>query len=169
MHTKLEVDVYGHWSDNPPIYRIYVDNEMLVERTFGWPSYQNYITEHMYCDLDTGVHTLILENLDPNSRFELGYFAVNKQPVNKNLLKTNDNKIEWRFIIDNLLNDPQYNKLLQTLSQSKQHNLTVNLAQVSKPTPLAPIPERPKKVVRVKNYETYIPLVQRTRQLNTKK
>ena len=50
MHTKLEVDVYSHWSDDPPIYRIYVDNEMLVERTFGWPSYQNYITEHMYCD-----------------------------------------------------------------------------------------------------------------------
>jgi hypothetical protein len=74
MHTKLEVDVYSHWSDDPPIYRIYVDNEMLVERTFGWPSYQNYITEHMYCDLDTGVHTLCLENLDSTSRFELESF-----------------------------------------------------------------------------------------------
>ena len=94
MHTKLEVDVYSHWSDNPPIYRIYVDNEMLTERTFGWPSYQNYITEHMYCDLDTGVHTLCLENLDNNSRFELQYFTVNKQPVNKNLLKT---RIKLKF------------------------------------------------------------------------
>jgi hypothetical protein len=159
MHTKLEVDVYSHWSDNPPIYRIYVDNEMMVERTFGWPSYQNYITEHMYCDLVTGVHTLSLENLDPTSRFELEYFTVDKTAVNKNLLKTNGARIEWRFIVDTVLNNPE----------SRQHNLTVNLAQVSRPAPLAPPPERPKKVVQPKKYETYAPLVQRMRQLNTKK
>ena len=159
MHTKLEVDVYSHWSDNPPIYRIYVNNEMLVERTFGWPSYQNYITEHMYCDLDTGVHTLCLENLDSNSRFELEHFTVNKQPVNKNLLKTNGVKIEWRFIVDNLLNH----------NESPAHNLTIDLAKVSRPTPLAPVIERPRKVVQTKNYDTYIPMVQRARQLNAKK
>jgi hypothetical protein len=159
MHTKLEVDVYSHWSDNPPIYRIYIDNEMMVERTFGWPSYQNYITEHMYCDLVTGVHTLSLENLDPTSRFELEYFTVDKTAVNKNLLKTNGARIEWRFIVDTVLNNPE----------SRQHNLTVNLAQVSRPMPLAPPPERPKKVVQPKKYETYAPLVQRMRQLNTKK
>lgn len=159
MHTKLEVDVYSHWSDSPPIYRIYVDNEMLTERTFGWPSYQNYITEHMYCDLDTGVHTLCLENLDSNSRFELEHFTVNKQPVNKNLLKTNGVKIEWRFIVDNLLNH----------NESPAHNLTIDLAKVSRPTPLAPVIERPRKVVQTKNYDTYIPMVQRARQLNAKK
>lgn len=159
MHTKLEVDVYSHWSDNPPIYRIYVNNEMLVERTFGWPSYQNYITEHMYCDLDTGVHTLCLENLDSNSRFELEFFTVDKQPVNKNLLKTNGARIEWRFIVDNLLNR----------NELPAHNLTIDLAKVSRPAPLAPVIERPRKVVQVKNYDTYIPLVQRARQLNAKK
>lgn len=159
MHAKLEVDVYSHWSDNPPIYRIYIDNEMLVERTFGWPSYQNYITEHMYCDLDTGVHTLFLENLDSNSRFELEYFTVDKQPVNKNLLKTNGARIEWRFIVDNLLNR----------SELPAHNLTIDLAKVSQPTPFAPPVERPRKVVQTKKYDTYIPLVQRARQLNTKK
>lgn len=159
MHTKLEVDVYSHWSDHPPIYRIYVDGEMLVERTFGWPSYQNYIREHMYCDLDTGVHTLCLENLDPNSRFELEYFTIDTTPVNKNLLKSNGSRIEWRFIIDNLLknNEPQ------------PHNITVDLAQVSLPTLSASAPERPRKIAQAKKYDTYIPLVQRARQLNTKK
>lgn len=159
MHAKLEVDVYSHWSDDPPIYRIYVDGEMLVERTFGWPSYQNYITEHMYCDLDTGVHTLWLENLDSRSRFELEYFKVDQLPVNKNLLKTNGAKIEWRFIIDNLLNN----------TDRQNHNLTIDLAKISNPAPLAPPVERPRKVVQVKNYDTYIPLVQRARQLNAKK
>jgi hypothetical protein len=159
MHVKLEIDVYGHWSDNPPIYRIYVDNEMLVERTFGWPSYQNYITEHMYCDLNTGVHTLCLENLDTNSRFELEYFTVDRAPVNKNLLKSNGVRIEWRFIVDNLLKN----------NESQPHNLTIDLARVSRPAPLAQPPERPRKVVQSKKYETYAPLVQRMRQLNTKK
>jgi hypothetical protein len=159
MHAKLEVDVCSHWSDNPPVYRIYVDNEMLVERTFGWPSYQNYVREHMYCDLDTGVHTLCLENLDSHSRFELEHFTVDKLPVNKNLLKTNGAKIEWRFIVDNLLNR----------SELPAHNLTIDLAQVSRPTPLAPPVERPKKIAQTKKYDTYIPLVQRARQLNAKK
>ncbi len=159
MHAKLEVDVYSHWSENPPIYRIYIDNEMLVERTFGWPSYQNYITEHMYCDLDTGVHTLSLENLDTNSRFELEHFTVDKISVNKNLLKTNGAQIEWRFVVDTVLNN----------QPSRQQNLTIDLAKVSQPTPLAPPVERPKKIVQVKKYETYAPLVQRMRQLNTKK
>ena len=159
MHAKLEVDVYSHWSDDPPIYRIYVNGEMLIERTFGWPSYQNYITEHMYCDLDTGVHTLCLENLDNRSRFELEHFKVDQQSVNKNLLKTNGARIEWRFVVDNLLNR----------RETPTHNLTVDLAKVSQPTPLAPPAERPRKVVQVKNYDTYIPLVQRARQLNAKK
>lgn len=156
MHTKLEVDVYGHWSDNPPVYRIYVDNELMTERTFGWPSYQNYITEHIYCDLDTGVHTLSLENLGTNSRFELDGFTVDKTLVNKNLLRTNGVTIEWRFVVDTLLH-------------SRENNLKIELSRVSQPAPLAPPVERPRKVVQVKNYDTYIPLVQRARQLNTKK
>lgn len=105
MHTKLEVDVYSQWSNSPPVYRIFVNNEMLVERTFGWPSCQIYITEHMYCDLDTGVHTLCLENLDANSCFELEHFTVDKNPVNKNLLKTNGAQIKWRFVVDTVLNN----------------------------------------------------------------
>jgi hypothetical protein len=159
MHTKLEVDVYGHWSDNPPDYRIYVNDEMMIERTFGWPSYQNYITEHMYCNLDTGVHTLRLENLDANSRFDLASFTVDKNPVNKNLLKTNGVQIEWRFVVDNLLNN-QESKTSAVIDEPEKAIRPVS--------PAAPI-ERPRKVVQVKKYETYAPLVQRMRELNAKK
>jgi hypothetical protein len=49
------------------------------------------------------------------------------------------------------------------------HNLTIDLAQVSRPAPLAPVVERPKKVIQEKKYNTYIPLIQRSRQLNAKK
>jgi hypothetical protein len=113
----------------------------------------------MYCDLDTGVHTLCLENLDTNSRFELEYFTVDKVSVNKNLLKSDGARIEWRFVVDNLLKN----------NESQPHNLTIDLARVSQPIPLAQTPDRPRKVVQPKKYETYAPLVQRMRQLTNKK
>jgi hypothetical protein len=75
------------------------------------------------------------------------------------LLKTNGAKVEWRFIVDHMLNN----------REPRPHNLTIDLARVSQPTPLAPPVERPRKVVQTKNYDTYIPLVQRARQLNAKK
>ena len=159
MHTKLEVDVYSHWSNDPPIYRIYVDDEMLVERTFAWPSYQNYIKEHMYCDLGTGVHTLRLENLNADSRFNLEHFTIDQTIVNKNLLKINGSQIEWRFILDRVLMNAARNN----------HALTIDLVKVSRPIPPAAPPEKPRVSVQSKKYETYIPLVQRARQLNTKK
>lgn len=128
MEHKLEVDVHAHWSDNPPVYRLYVNDEMLTERTFGWASYQWYLTEHMCCDLDTGVHTLRLENLDIESRFELDNFRINGTVVNKNLMKSNGASAEWRFIVD-LINKNSY-----------QNSVKVNLEQVSRPAPLAPPP-----------------------------
>lgn len=103
MHCELEIDVYCHWNDNPPVYRIYVNDELMSERSFGWVSYHFYLTETIYCNLDTGVHSLKLENLDPMSKFELDKFLCNTVPVNKNLLKANNDVIEWKFIVDNQL------------------------------------------------------------------
>jgi hypothetical protein len=155
MEHKLEVDVHAHWSDTPPVYRIYVNNEMLVERTFGWPSYQIYLIEHMFCDLDTGVHTLTLENLDTNSRFELENLKINNHFANKNLLKNNGAKAEWRFIVD-LENKNSYGIYY-----------TVKADQVSKPTPLAPSLPAPTPVQKPSR-GTNLALVQRMRELNNR-
>lgn len=154
MLHKLEISIHSHWNDNPPVYRLYVDNEMLTERTFGYAPYQFFLIEHIFCNLETGVHSLLLENLDSNGKFELENFQINGIPVNRNLMKTNGSKTEWRFIVDNLLNN---------------NVVKIDATKISNPMPLAPVPERPKKTVVVKNYETYIPLVQRSRQLNAKK
>jgi hypothetical protein len=154
MERKLEVDVHAHWNNNPPVYRLYVNDEMLTERTFGWVSYQFYITEHMYCDLETGVHTLRLENLDSESRFELLNFKVDNQLVNKNLLRANGSKIEWRFIADNLINN-------RSIDFPK-----IDLTKISTPMPLAPPPQRPRVQIQQKKYETALPLVQKMRMLN---
>jgi len=153
MEHKLEVDVHAHWSDNPPIYRLYVNDEMFSERTFGWPSYQIYIKEHMCCELETGVHTLRLENLDSSGRFELDDFRVNGFVVNKNLRKSNGVTTEWRFIVD-LINRNSY-----------QNSVTVNLEKVSRPAPLAPPPSAPAPAG--KN-QPNLALIQRMRVLNNR-
>lgn len=153
MLHKLEVSVHSHWNEVAPVYRLYVDNELLTERTFGHTSYQFFLIEHIFCNLETGVHNLTLENLDNNARFELDNFHVNGIQVNKNLIKSNGTRIEWRFIVDTLLNN----------------TVKIDYSKISHPTPLAPPVERPKKVIVPKNYDTYMPMIQRSRQLNLKK
>lgn len=153
MEHKLEVDVHAHWSDRPPVYRLYVNDEMFTERTFGWPAYQIYIKEHIFCELETGVHTLRLENLDVSSRFELDNFRINGSVVNKNLRRSNGATSEWRFIVD-LVNPNSY------------HNpVTVKLEHVSRPTPLAPPPPPPPPVQKP---QPNLALIQRMRDLNNR-
>lgn len=101
MDHKMEIDVHAHWTDDPPVYRIFVDEELITERRFVWKSYEFHIKEHLCCNLATGVHTLKLENVSRTGRFELDQFIVNTSPVNRNFLSKGENKLEWRFIIDN--------------------------------------------------------------------
>lgn len=103
MEHKLQVAVHAHWNDTAPVYRIYVDDDLLTERTFGYPSYQFYILEHIVCDLDDGVHYLRLVNLNNNSRFELQDFQVDDRPIVTNNLTITHNELLWNFTIDNML------------------------------------------------------------------
>jgi hypothetical protein len=126
---------------------------MLVERTFGWSPQHNYLIEHIFCDLDNGVHALVLENLDPNSSFDLENFTVNGVTVDKNLLKTTASRLEWNFMIGET-----------AVVAAAPFQFVPNLTKIP-----AVVNERPRKVVQVKNYQPYIPLIQRSRQLNIKK
>lgn len=157
MEHKLEVDVHAHWNTNPPVYRLFVDNEMFTERTFGWTSYQYFIKEHMCCNLETGIHTLILENLDSESNFELDCLKVNNQFVVKSLMKTNGSKIEWQFIVD-LMN-----------ANSHANYVGIKLNDISHPMPLASktVPNNESQH-QAKKYQTNLALVQRMRELNNR-
>ena len=91
------VDVYAHWSDIPPIYRLYVDDCMIVERTFSGPSYQNYITESIACHLTVGVHVLRIENCTENGWFELKNFSTDNE---KSATLKNDDLTKITFTVD---------------------------------------------------------------------
>lgn len=49
-----------------PIYRVWVDNELMCERTFWLDSSKFYIDEMIYVELDAGNHAIKLELVDPS-------------------------------------------------------------------------------------------------------
>lgn len=98
--TKLEVDVHAHWNDEPPIYRIYVDEELFTERTFGWASFKNYITEHIFCNLENGLHNIKLEHFGKDCRFDLVNLRVNDKLIDMKFLDIQKTKIVWNFIVN---------------------------------------------------------------------
>lgn len=87
MICHIKVDVTCHWSDHAPIYRIYVDDDLIVERTFGWAGYNNYIRENIICELNSGIHNLKLENCSQTGSFVLENFTMeeNPNPIHPNI------------------------------------------------------------------------------------
>lgn len=63
-----------------PIYRIYIDNDLITERTFIWDEKVHYICERMTAALDSGSHRIkIVPNMKP-SPFSVFDVKVNDQP-----------------------------------------------------------------------------------------
>lgn len=97
---KMSVDIHAHWSETAPVYRLYVDNDMLVERTFGWPSYQAHVREHFVCELGNGAHSLRIENCNQSGNLELRHFMLEDKPVTS---QSTEQKTKWVFAADNRL------------------------------------------------------------------
>jgi hypothetical protein len=60
IHT-ITVDVYASWSDVAPVYRVYVDGDLLTEHTFAWPGHEAFVRENIVVDLEPGDHKLNVE------------------------------------------------------------------------------------------------------------
>ena len=97
FQRHLKFDVHCHWSETPPIYRIYVDNDMIVERTFGWPGYNVYIQENMVCDLAPGVHCVRIENCNESGDLQLLKLRVDNQEMPKQPGKDGYANKQWTF------------------------------------------------------------------------
>lgn len=76
----ITVDVYASWGDNPPRYRVYVDNDLLTERDFTWPGSQVYIKEHIEVNLSVGVHTVRIEQVGTNGKIDPRNITLNGAP-----------------------------------------------------------------------------------------
>lgn len=62
LHS-ITVDVYAGYSDTPPRYRVYVDNDLQTERDFIWSPHETYITENIFVNLEPGEHWLRVEQV----------------------------------------------------------------------------------------------------------
>jgi len=85
--AELTFQVHCYYSGVPPRYRVYVDTDLMTERTFTWDTNEQYIEEHVIIDAPIGSHTLRIENVDP----ELGTFTIENMLVDG--IPTNGNTV----------------------------------------------------------------------------
>jgi hypothetical protein len=79
MEVKISADIYCDYADAAPAYRIYVDRDLITERTFRFPPAEIYLQETVICNLDPGTHAVRLEALDANGTFSVRNVQVNNQ------------------------------------------------------------------------------------------
>lgn len=99
MECHITAEVHCHWSESPPVYRIFVDDEMLLERVFAYPGYNNAIEENIICDLPNGIHSIRLENITGNGNFKFQNIKVMGNNIVKHPNYDDPNGMKWTFIV----------------------------------------------------------------------
>ena len=80
--VTVTADVYATRSEGAPIYRIYVDGDLLTERNWAWPAYENYVREHIEVDVAPGEHRLELVDCSNAGVFYIKNVTINGAPNN---------------------------------------------------------------------------------------
>lgn len=74
---SLSVDVYCKSAYDPePTYRVYVDQDLITERTWIWNRHETYIQEHLEADLEPGTHTIRVESVGEFAGFQVVNLTV---------------------------------------------------------------------------------------------
>jgi len=73
---SITVDVYAHWSEHYPRYRVYVDSDLLTERDFIWSGNETYIKENILVTLLPGKHTITVEQISPQGKIKVKNITV---------------------------------------------------------------------------------------------
>lgn len=71
---SITVDVYARFGN--PRYRVYVNNDLLTERDFSWPSHEVYIKENIEVRLPAGTHNLRVEEIGSAGKIRLKNITV---------------------------------------------------------------------------------------------
>ena len=82
--VEITCDVYGSWTIEPPVYRIYIDDEMLCERAFLSMEYE-FNRERLLVELkENQEHIFKFESLrgkHPHDTAAFKNLQLNGQPV----------------------------------------------------------------------------------------
>jgi hypothetical protein len=72
----ITADVYAHWGDVSPRYRVYVDGDLLTERDFSWPGHEVFIRENIIVNLSSGTHTLTVQQTNTHGTLQIKDITV---------------------------------------------------------------------------------------------
>ncbi len=86
MINEITVDVYASWSNTAPVYRIYVDRDLLTERNFPWPGHEAFVRERILVDLDPGQHQLRVEQTNKSGSITAKNITLNGSPSSLNFV-----------------------------------------------------------------------------------
>lgn len=68
----LVFEVHCQYAHKHPRYRIYVDDDLITERTFTWSPKTQFVEENIVVRAVQGEHKFKLENVDPDD----GFFTI---------------------------------------------------------------------------------------------
>lgn len=85
--VKVVFDVHCRWTDVPPVYRCFVEDELFAERTWIWDNV--YLEEAFQIQAPPGKYKIRYELLNPdqaelrlkNGRIEYGSAVLHKHDV----------------------------------------------------------------------------------------
>jgi hypothetical protein len=83
---SITVDVYANWRDTQPVYRIYVDNELLAEHDFTWNGNEVYIREHIQAILAPGAHNVRIEHINSSGTIKVKNITLDGVEVEDNFI-----------------------------------------------------------------------------------
>lgn len=89
--TTISIDLYCEPFSVPQAYRLYIDDDLLTERTYIWQNPEQFVREHIVVNLEPGWHEIKIEPISPGF---IGFKYKNFQ-LNKKLAGTVNN----RFLI----------------------------------------------------------------------
>ena len=75
--------VFNRETKGMMVYRLYVDQDLITERSFVWDKSCQFIRENLILTLDEGVHTIAAMPVDSKS----GHFQIKNVTVNNSLVE----------------------------------------------------------------------------------
>ena len=85
-HVMVKCDVYCDWQDQPPVYRLYVGNELFVERTYIWQT--QYLEESIPVCARPGKYEIRYELVEPSrAQLKIKNLRVDSGPPSARIMK----------------------------------------------------------------------------------
>ena len=85
-HVMVKCDVYCDWQDQPPVYRLFVGNELFVERTYVWQ--KQYLEESIPVCAGPGKYEIRYELVEPSqAKLQIKNLRVDSGPPGARIMK----------------------------------------------------------------------------------